>query len=85
MDPLRAEYWETATALELAVIAGDWQEARESSERLVTQSAGSWMLESTIANLNRLESAVTGSDLQQLQSVEAMLRSAIDVEEARNA
>jgi hypothetical protein len=85
MDPQRAEYWEIATAFELAVIAGDWVQARDSAGVLVEQAAGPWMIETTLASLRRLESVMKEEDIQQLQSVAEELRRAIPSVEVRNA
>jgi len=73
MDPERGEYWELATALHLAAIAGEWDEARGFADRIRRQVPDKWMLESTVGDLQRLESSMSGSDLQALQAIVAML------------
>jgi hypothetical protein len=79
IDPERPDYWELATALELAAIAGDWSAAQGCVSRILKQPPEKWMIETTVANLNHLEQAMTGSNLQNLQSVEELLRSALKV------
>lgn len=81
MDPDRNEYWELATALELAVMAGDWDSARNWAKRIVSQTPQRWMIESTLANMARLEKA---TDQSGLREIEELLRGAA-VPEARNA
>jgi len=44
-----------------------------------------WMLETTLANLNRLERSITGPDLQYLQTIEEMFRYAVEAQETHNA
>ena len=85
IDSQRGDYWEMTTALELAAIARDWDEARTFVNRILSQAPERWQLETTIAGLKTLETAMTGADLQTLLSVETMLRSAADAGEASNA
>ncbi len=85
MDPERNDYWTSATALELAAIAGDWDEVRKFANLIMSQIPERWMLETTLANLNRLERSITGPDLQYLQTIEEMFRYAVEAQETRNA
>jgi tetratricopeptide (TPR) repeat protein len=84
MDPDRSDYWELATALELAVMASDWESARTWAKRIISQSPQRWMIESTLANMARLEKVIGEPGLQSLQEIEQLLRGAA-VPEARNA
>lgn len=56
------DYWDVATALELAVHMGDWDSARRMLGRLRLVAAESWMLESTATNLDILASAFERRD-----------------------
>jgi tetratricopeptide (TPR) repeat protein len=84
MDPERPEYWELATALELAAIAGDWQEARGIASRITNQAPVRWMVESTTANLKRLEESMSGPAADNLKEIVDMLRRTVE-SEGRNA
>jgi tetratricopeptide (TPR) repeat protein len=48
------DYWDRATVLELAVIAGDEPTARRAQGRLLAESHPAWMHETTAANLRIL-------------------------------
>ena len=85
MDPERNDYWTLATAVELAAIAGDWDEAGKFANLIMSQTPERWMLDTTLANLNRLERSITGLDLQHLQTIEQMFRYAVEAQETRNA
>jgi hypothetical protein len=85
MDPERSEYWELATALHLAAIAGDWDEAHDFAGRITRQLPARWMLESTVGELKRLEQAMEGTDLDNLRSIEETLLGALLSREERNA
>lgn len=54
------KYWQRATKLELACLAGDWSAARTHQDALVTIQVKPWMRETTIATLQRLRNARTG-------------------------
>ncbi len=83
MDPDRSDYWELATALELAAIAGDWTEARSFVNRIVSHPPERWMLETTIENLKRSLRA-TVPEREELRDVVQMLGEAVE-REPRNA
>lgn len=85
MDPERPEYWELATALELAAIAGDWDEARRLANRILTQGPVRWMVESTTANLKRLEDVMPAPAADHLREIEATLHRTAEMPEGRNA
>ena len=85
MDPERPDYWDLATAMELAVSAGDWEEARAYARRIVSKPPDRWMIETTLANLERLEHVLSGDGIEALRGVEAMLREILDDQEARHA
>jgi hypothetical protein len=52
-------YWQTATKLELAAAAGDWQEAPVHLQALLALDVQSWMRETTVANLRRQRDAAS--------------------------
>lgn len=81
IEPGRSDFWELATALELAAIARDWGEARTYASRVASQMAEAWQMEATKKNLEQLESTMDGADLEALQDIERML----GVPEVRNA
>ncbi len=56
----RTDYWDTATSLELAVIARDWSGAAELVAPTRERAAYGWMLESTVNNLEILADAMSG-------------------------
>jgi hypothetical protein len=48
------DYWELATALELAALTGDWNEAAALGRRMQAKAPAAWMLNSTLNQLKRL-------------------------------
>ena len=61
------DYWDLATAVELAVLARDWKQALELGSRMKAQASATWMLESTLRQLRRLaDKTMTGQDRKQL-------------------
>ncbi len=85
MDPERSDYWELATALHLAAIAGEWEESRSFAGRIAGARSEAWMLESTIKELQRLKSAVSGDGVQELDGIIGSLQSVLQSREATNA
>ena len=85
MDLERPDYWDLATAVELALSAGDWAEAREYARRIVASTPDAWMIESTLANLRRLKQVLSNEGVEALRSVEEMLHGVSDGPEAPNA
>ncbi len=77
MDPDRIDYWDLATALELAIIAQDASFALEAARRIAGSASDRWMLEATLANLAQLEPALAGDGLACLRAVEDILRQAM--------
>jgi tetratricopeptide (TPR) repeat protein len=67
-DP-RADFWEVASALEMAVIARDWPEASRFVSRLVSGSDAQWALASVVSQLTRYEKTMNEPDLSQLQNL----------------
>jgi len=70
----RPDFWNVATALQLAVFAEDWVAAREHAERAARVATDPWMLETTMQDLRKLR--VTVADpapldglLERLQSI----------------
>jgi predicted nucleotide-binding protein len=51
------DYWQLATRLELAVLAGDYPAAEDLLEHVLARAAASWMLESTAGNLRFIAEA----------------------------
>jgi hypothetical protein len=57
----RLDYWDVATDLELAVIAGDWEAVDGLVDDARARAAADWMLETTINNLRILADAMPDS------------------------
>ena len=75
----QADYWEVATSLELAVIAGDYGAAAKFVEAALERAAAPWMTETTARNLELLASTgETGVD-PELQSIIERLRSGVRI------
>jgi Flp pilus assembly protein TadD len=72
----QADYWQVATSLELAVLAGDYSAAEAMLGPAVQRAASPWMLESTAHNLELLSSAREGADRPELRSIIDGLRDA---------
>lgn len=54
----RPDFWDLATDLQLAVVAGDWDRAAASAERAMKQSPPSWMVQSTLRDLRGLRESL---------------------------
>jgi len=52
-DP-RADYWDFASAIELAVIARDWPAALDLQQRMLKEPRADWMLQTTANSLHAL-------------------------------
>ena len=52
-----ADYWELSTALQLAVLDGDWEAAADLGRRMRSQSAATWMVHTTIRSLEDLQAS----------------------------
>jgi tetratricopeptide (TPR) repeat protein len=78
------DYWTLATALELAVIARDWQEADAASEKLTSLSMAGWAIESTVRQLGMLKKTLSGDEAgrERLEAIVARLRGARPAQEA---
>lgn len=62
------DYWELATALQLATLAGDWNQAADLGRRMRAQAPASWMLSSTIRQLAALgDRTMAGAEREQLE------------------
>lgn len=73
----RADFWELSTALQLAVMSSDWSSASDLSARMRGQAPASWVLESTVRQLQELgERAMSGSNREQLNRILRELRPA---------
>ncbi len=75
-DP-RANFWDLASALEVAVIARDWPEANRVVSRLVSGTEAQWGLATVVPQLRLYEKIMNEPDLSQLQNL-------IEVMEARS-
>jgi tetratricopeptide (TPR) repeat protein len=75
-DP-RANFWDLASALEVAVIARDWPEANRFVALLVSGSEAQWSLAAVVSQLRLYEETMNERDLSQLQNL-------IEVIEARS-
>jgi tetratricopeptide (TPR) repeat protein len=85
MDLERPDNWDLATAVELAVSAGDWEKAREYARRIVASTPDSWVVEPMLASLRRLEQVLSREGIEALRGVEEILHGILDGPEARNA
>jgi tetratricopeptide (TPR) repeat protein len=52
-----SDYWDLATVLELSAIGGDWALATRVLPKVLNAGKASWMIETTMKNLNLLKSA----------------------------
>jgi hypothetical protein len=50
-------YWDHATQLELAVLAGDWTQAQTSARRALSAVDEGWQAQTTLTNLRLIEEA----------------------------
>lgn len=63
-----ADYWELATALELAALSGDWSQAADLGRRMRAQAPASWMLNTTLRQLQALgEQTMNDTERGQLE------------------
>lgn len=68
-------YWELATALHLACVAKEWDEAQRLAELAVEQSPSRWMLESTIRDLDSVHDSMEATeDSEKLRAIADFLR-----------
>ena len=68
-------YWELATALHLACVAKEWDEAQRLAELAVEQSPSRWMLESTIRDLDSVHDSMEATeDSEKLLAIADFLR-----------
>ena len=64
------DYWQVATAFELAVLARDWSDARSLAAEARARAPAPWMIESTSLNMRRLGDRLTDpADRARLQSI----------------
>jgi hypothetical protein len=49
------DYWDVATAFELAAIAGDWATTRRGAGKLSILAPAAWMIETTLTNLRLIK------------------------------
>jgi tetratricopeptide (TPR) repeat protein len=85
MDLERPDYWDLATAVELAVSAGDREKARKYARRIVARALDPWMIETMLASLGPLEHVLSNEGIEALRDVEEVLHGFLDGPEARNA
>jgi len=78
-------YWELATALHLACVAKEWDEAHRLAELAIEQSPSRWMLESTIRDLVSLQDSMEEEDRKRLRGISDFLRREGLGEEGQNA
>jgi tetratricopeptide (TPR) repeat protein len=78
-------YWELATALHLACVAREWDEADALSHRAIEQSPSRWMLETTIRDLETLQQNMDEQDGRRLSEIVGFLRREGLDEEGGNA
>lgn len=78
-------YWELATALELACVAHEWDEAARLAERVADTQPAPWMIATTERNLNLIAEALDDlSDRGYVFGVISRLHEAAHGGEARN-
>jgi hypothetical protein len=70
----QAGYWDLATSLELAVLAGDFDAARDLLRPAVQRAEASWMTESTAHNLTLLASTRAVGQSDALHDIISVLR-----------
>src|SRR5262249_46763616 len=65
------DYWDVATTFELAVVEQDWPTSRRAAGRLVLLGSESWMLRTTLKNLELIKSGLKqrGQDTQTLDQL----------------
>ena len=78
-------YWELATALHLACVAREWEEAIALAHQAIEQSPSSWMLETTMRDLGILQRHMDGHDRSRLNEILGILRQERLDEERANA
>jgi hypothetical protein len=77
-----ADFWELSTAVELAVLSNEWDEASELGVRMRAQADAPWMLETTLRHLSELgERAVSAPNRPRLERLIGQLRSEATVGE----
>ena len=78
-------YWELATALHLACVAREWDEAGTLAHRAIEQSPSGWMLETTIRDIESLQKNMDAPDRTRLNEIAGLLRQEGLDEEVANA
>jgi tetratricopeptide (TPR) repeat protein len=71
----RIDYWDIATSLQLAVVAGDWTMAEQTAELAKTHGTASWMVESTLRDLEATSERLVGTERGRLDQIIGGLRS----------
>lgn len=69
-----AGYWEYATALHLACVAGDWAQAYLFARRAVDQVPAVWMLYATLHDLEALQRTAAKDDVARIEIMMDVLR-----------
>jgi hypothetical protein len=75
----RVDYWDLATAVELAVAVRDWAAARNAVDRVSQTTTAAWMIESTVRTLRRLLARMSDpKDRDALVQIIGQLQEAIE-------
>jgi hypothetical protein len=73
----RPDFWDLATALQLAVVARDWSEAERTARLAVAQAPAGWMVETTLRDLRAIgEKVAQGGDRDRLAEILELLQQA---------
>jgi hypothetical protein len=76
----RVDYWDLATAIELDVIARDWDAARAATDRIDQTEPAGWMVDSTLRTLRRLHDRLRDTgDRNELEQIIKRLQATIEV------
>ena len=71
----RLDFWELATALQLAAVARDWPGAEQAARLAMAREPSAWMLETTIRDLRAVSEKVTDeSDRSRIAEIFGILR-----------
>jgi hypothetical protein len=75
------EFWDYATALELSIIAKEWDEADKQVDLALNQKPFSWMTASTANNLSLLRPVMNTEEKRRLDNIISKLTNENRLEE----
>lgn len=74
MESGRPDYWEFATAMELAAIAGEWEEAAQFAKSVAATAASGWMVDTSVRNLKLLKESMSDPrDQERIEEIATLL------------